>query len=133
MRPHPKENNLSPEQGKERAHSIDSPCPSAARSPSTPAKASSRCEQWIASEHRRPLRYLPHRLAPQCPNRPHPCQPPPAQTITRGKRLSLLLHSICDVNSPAQPQQRKQFLRLEMSHRPTLCQNKTPREGLEGA
>lgn len=41
--PHPKESNFPPEQGKERAHSIDSPCPSASRSPSTAARACSCC------------------------------------------------------------------------------------------
>lgn len=72
---------LSLRAGKERARSTTHPLRPL---PDAPARACSRCQPWSAPQHRT----CRTGSQPGASNRPHPCQPPAAQTSTRGKRLS---------------------------------------------
>lgn len=132
--PHPEENNFPPEQGKERAHSIDSPVrllpeapahqrtPVAAASGGVPPSSESSCGTCRTGSH------------PGASNQPQPCQPPAAQTITRGKCLLPAAPRHLEMQTALRSDNRERvFLRLEMSRKPTLRQNETPPEGLEGA
>lgn len=71
---------------------------------------------------------------PGASNQPQPCQPPAAQTITPGKHSLPAALRHLDMQMALHSNNRERvFLRSEMSHKPTLHQNETPPEGLEGA